>query len=210
MVDDALGIAGGAGGVVERDGVPLVVGHPPGELRVARGDELFVAGLAQALALDRELEVVVVDDERPRLGPRQRLLDGAGKLLVGDQHLRFGMVEGKGDGRRIEAGVERVEHRAGHRHAVVALDHRRGVGEHRRDRVALADAAGGKRRGEPAGAGVELGIAVAQGSVNDRRVVRMDGCGTLQEGQRRERLIIGRVPVEIEFVCVRHCAITLG
>ena len=39
VVDHALGVAGGAGGVVERDGVPLVVGQRPVEVRVAAGEE---------------------------------------------------------------------------------------------------------------------------------------------------------------------------
>ena len=35
MIDDALGVAGGARGVVERDRVPFVVRHQPGEFRIA-------------------------------------------------------------------------------------------------------------------------------------------------------------------------------
>ncbi len=39
VVDDALGIAGRAGGVVERDRVPFVVGHRPGEVGIALGEQ---------------------------------------------------------------------------------------------------------------------------------------------------------------------------
>ena len=68
----------------------------------------------------------------------------------------------------IEPRVDGVEHRAGHRHAVVAFEHRRRVGEHGRDRVAAPDAALRQRRGEPARARVELGVAAPQRAVDDR------------------------------------------
>ena len=50
VVDDALGIAGGARGVVERDRVPFVVGHRPGEIGIAAGEELLVVDRAERLA----------------------------------------------------------------------------------------------------------------------------------------------------------------
>ena len=61
VVDDALRIAGGAGGVVERDRFPLVRGPAPGELRVALGEQLLIGDLAQTLAA-RELRIVSVHD----------------------------------------------------------------------------------------------------------------------------------------------------
>jgi hypothetical protein len=45
--------------------------------------------------------------------------------------------------------------------------------------------------------------------VDDRRVVRVDGGGAFEEGQRRQRLIVGRVLVEVEFIRIRH-AVTPG
>ena len=39
VIDHALGVARGAGGVVERDRVPLVGGRRPGERRVAATPE---------------------------------------------------------------------------------------------------------------------------------------------------------------------------
>ena len=42
VVNDALGIAGGARGVVERDGVPFIGGQRSMQSRVARGDEVLV------------------------------------------------------------------------------------------------------------------------------------------------------------------------
>ncbi len=54
MEDDALGIAGGAGGVVERDRVPFVVRHLPREIGIAAGEKLLVVDLAQRFARLRE------------------------------------------------------------------------------------------------------------------------------------------------------------
>ena len=61
VVDDAFGIAGGAGGVVERDRVPLVRRVLPFEVRVAAGDELLVVALAESLAAGAE-RVDDIDD----------------------------------------------------------------------------------------------------------------------------------------------------
>ncbi len=81
MVDDALGIAGGAGSIVERDGVPFILGHPPFELGIAAGEELLVFDVAKAGAVDGKLRVVVVDDDGPGgLGERERGFDGASRI----------------------------------------------------------------------------------------------------------------------------------
>ena len=99
-------------------------------------------------------------------------LSGLREFLVDDEEFRLGMIERKGDGRRIEPGVERVEHAARHRHAVMAFEHGRRIGEHHRDRVALLDAGLGQRRGEPAGAGIEVRIGVRAAAMDDRRCAR--------------------------------------
>ena len=64
----------------------------------------------------------------------------------------------------VEAGVERVEHRAAHRHAVMTFEHRGGVGEHDRDRVAARETSLGERGGELLRSRVELAIIAAQGA----------------------------------------------
>ena len=55
----------------------------------------------------------------------QRVLHDGRELAVGDQDLGVGVVELEGDDRRVETGVQRMEHRARHRHAVVGFEHRR-------------------------------------------------------------------------------------
>ena len=200
VVDDALGIAGRARSVVERDGVPLVVGHFPREVGIARRDEILVLDRAQPLARAGEFRIVVVDHQRLHLGERQRLLRQLREFAVGDQHLGVGVVELEGDDGGVEAGIDGVEHRARHRHAVVAFEHRRRVGEHGRHGVAALDAALRQRGREPPRAGVELGVAAAQRAVDDRGLIGKHRGRPLQERQWRERLEVRGVAVEIGVV----------
>ncbi len=56
----------------------------------------------------------------------------------------------------------------------------------------------GQRRGEPPRARVELAIAAPQRAVDDRGVVGKHGGRALEKAERRQRLKIGRIAVEIE------------
>jgi len=58
------------------------------------------------------------------------------EFAVDNQRLGLSVIEHEGDRGRIEARVERVEHRAAHRDCVVTFEHRGRVGEHDRDRIA--------------------------------------------------------------------------
>ena len=93
------------------------------------------------------------------------------KLAVDDQSLGFAVVQHEGDRGGIEAGVERVEHRAAHRRAIVAFEHRRRVGEHGGDGVAAPETPLGERGGEPSRAGGNHDSCGGEGreqSPNDR------------------------------------------
>ena len=171
VIDHALRIAGGARGVVQRDGVPFVVRHRPGKIRIAVLDEILVFDCAEPLARAGKFRIVVVDDQRLHLAQRQRLLHHLGEFAVGDQHLGVAVVELERDDGGVEPRVDGVEHRARHRHAVVAFEHRRRVGEHRRHRVAAADAALRQRRGKPARPRVELPVVPPQRPVHDRKLI---------------------------------------
>ena len=158
VVDDALGIAGGARGVVERNRVPFVVRRGALIGFVALGDERLIVESAEPSARTVVFRVVIVDDQRPGLGQLQGRADHARKFAVDNERLGLAMIEHEGDRGRVEAGVERIEHGAAHRHAIVAFEHRRRVGEHDRDRVAADKAALGERGSELLRAGVELSI----------------------------------------------------
>ncbi len=97
VIDDALRIAGGAGGVVERDRAAFVGRRRPGEVRIARRDEVLVLDLAEPLARPGVERIVDVDDERALLQLRQRRADLRGELAVGDQHLGLAVLEDVGD-----------------------------------------------------------------------------------------------------------------
>ena len=167
---------------------------------VALGDQRLVVEAAEPLARAVVFRVVVVDDERAGLGALERRGDDGRKLTVDYDRLRLAVVEHERDRGRVEAGVERVEHGAAHRDAVMALEHRRRIGEHDRNRVAAGEAAPRKRGGELLRSGVELAIAAAKGSMDDRQPIRKHRRRALEQGERRQRLKICRVAVEIAVV----------
>ena len=168
VVDDALRIAGGAGGVVQRDRVPLVGRRLPGELRVALGEERLVVDVAETLAARR-----TASSSTSMTSGRRATSCASARSIVGENSRSVistrasAVVEHERDRVGVEPRVERVQHRAGHRHAEVRLEHLRRVGEHHGDRVAHADAAPDERRGQPAAARVGLRPGVAARAVDD-------------------------------------------
>lgn len=185
MVDHALGVAGGARGVVQRDRLPLVPGPFPGELRVALGEQRLVVQFANRAAF-AILGVVDVDHQRRVVEHTDGGMDHLVEFVVGDQHLGFAVLQHEGDGFGVEAYVEGVQHRADHRHAIVRLEHLGDVRQHHRHRVALADAAPGQGRGQASAALVGLRPVAADVAVDNRGVVRIDAGGALDEAQRRQ------------------------
>ena len=160
--------------------------------------------IAEAHPLHAAFEVAIVDDDGLDLGLGKRLVDDRGEFGVDNDELGGGMVEHEGDDRRIEPGIDGVKHGAGHGHGEMGLEHRRGVGEHHRHGVVLADAASGERRGKTARAGIELGIGVAPLAVDDGGMIGERRRCPLEEHERGQRLVIGLVLAEISIVGARH------
>ena len=179
VVDDALRIAGRARCVVERNRFPLIGRMPPAIIRIAAGNETFVLEFAEQLAGAAVLGIIDVDHDRTRLDEFQRALDRRRELAIGDQHLRLAVIEHESDGFAVEAGVQRVQHPAHHRHAEMRVGHRRNIGQHHRHRIADADAQSGKRAREPAAARIGLAPRRAKLPVDDRRPVRINVRGAL-------------------------------
>ena len=200
MIDDALRIAGGARGVVQRNGVPFVERGAAPILVVALGEQRLVVELAQGLAGSGIFGVVIVDEQRARLGEGERLARQRRIFAIDDQRARFAMIEHEGERGGVEPGVQRVEHRAAHRHAVMGFQHRGRVGEQRRDGVAARKAAARERAGEPARARVEVAIIAPQRSVRDRQMVGEHRRRPLQESQRGQRLEIGGIAIKVAIV----------
>ena len=126
--------------------------------------------------------------------------DHAREFAVDDDRFCLAVVEHESDRGRIEAGVERVEDGAAHRDAIVAFEHRGRVGEHDRDRVAANETSLGERGGEFLRSRVELAITAAQRPVSDRQPIRKHRSGALEKRERRQRLIISGIAIEIAIV----------
>ena len=189
VIDHALGVARGAGGVIDRDRVPLVRGPAPVEAGVAAGEQRLVLDLPEQIAALLR-RIVDVDDERGYRRLRERIRNHRREGPVGEQHPGIGVVEDEGERGGVEPVVEGVQNSAAHGHAVVRLQHRRRVGGHHRHGVALANAAPGQGRGQAPAARVELGVARAAAAVDPRRALGKHRCGTAQERERGQRNVV--------------------
>ena len=143
--DHALGSSRGARGVIQRDGLGLVVGQCPLEDRIAARDERFVFDLAQALTGSGVERIVNVDDEDLLFQFRERRADDTGIHAIGDENLGAAMLEDVGDRLGVQARVDRIQHRTEHWHTKMCVEHRRHVRQHHRHHIALAHATLGKR-----------------------------------------------------------------
>ncbi len=208
VTDDALGIAGRAGGVAEADGGPIRRPAARREGGIARGDEGLVVHLAQPPSRrppPRGSSISITTMASADLP--QRRLDDIGIFAVGDQDLRLAMLEAEGDAGGIEPGIEGVEHCADHGHAEMGLQHGRHIGRHDGDRVALPDAPAAQSRGQPAAALAELGIGEATVAMDDGGLLGIDHGRPLEQGDRRQRRIVGPVALEMLTIDVgRHSA----
>ena len=196
----ALRVAGGARGIAERNRVPLVVGVADRIIRVAGGKESLVFGVADDLAGGGQR---VVDADHQGLFALQQVERRArhrGEFAVDQEHAGFPSAQDEGDDRRVEPGVDGADHAAGHRDAVMRLQHGRDVGRKHGNGVAAADAVGGQRGGEAAAAFEQLRIGDAAVAMHHGKPVREHAGGAHQEGDRRQRHIVGRVLVEVLVV----------
>ncbi len=112
VVDHALGVAGGAGGVVERNGLPLVIRPFPGKRRVAFGEQGFIVQRADRTAF-AVLRVIHIHHQGRVLEQRQGGLDHRMELAVGNHStLASPCCSMKADGLGVQAHVQGVEHGA--------------------------------------------------------------------------------------------------
>ena len=130
VIHHALGLASGAGGVVQRNRLPLVAGQPVGVIRVALGQQRLVLQLANALGLAQKFRVGHIDNQRLAFQLGNRRLNHLGKLRVYQNHLGFAVGQHIANGVGIEANIERIQHAARQRHAEVSLEHRGNIGQH--------------------------------------------------------------------------------
>jgi len=196
VIDDALRAAGGAARVVQRDRIPLVARQGPRESRIALGEQRLIRNAPHCLA-GRAVRVGRLDHQGARGALRQGYTQHREKLGIDDDRLRLAVVEDVGDRRRVEPRVDGVEHGAGHRHAVMAFQHGRHVGQQRRDRVAASDPPCRQRRGQPHAPVPQLPIRPPQRAMHDGEAVREHLRRAFEEEQGRQRLVVGRAAFEM-------------
>jgi len=127
------------------------------------------------------VDIVDDDDFRPACAGLQGILENRPELSVTDKQTRFGVIDDVGDGVRIEAGIDRIQHGAGHWNSKMAFKHFRGIeGEHR-NRVVFADATGCQAGRDASAAIAYLGPAISALIVNQRFPLRINICRTLQK-----------------------------
>ena len=203
MVDDALRVAGGAGCVIQRTGVPFVSGPLPRVFGIAACDEVLVFHGAE----ERSAVIGgVIDIDNEDIGAEcfESAFDRVRKLPVGQQDLRFAVLEDKGDGVRIETDIQRIQDTAHHGDAEMGFDHRRDVRQHGRDGVAALEAVPFQRARQPSAPRIGLGPAAADIAVDNGRPVRIGRCRAFYKAKRRKGLEIGRVLVESDLERVGH------
>ena len=199
VVDDALRIARRSRRVIERDRVPLVGGRLPRKFGIALRDELLVVDRREPLAA-RTHGIDDIDDDWLAFELGERFFDRRRELGVGDQQLRLAMLEHERDRVGVEARVERVQHGARHRHAEMAFEHFRRVGQHHGDGIVLADFGARERGGELPRAGVGFAPAVAPLAVHDRDPVRPRVRRARNQRKRRQWRVVRGMTAEVAIV----------
>ena len=206
MRHHAFGIARGAGRVAQRDRIPLVVGQLFSEAGIALRYRGLVFEFADALSAGIGSIVDVDDIGFWAFHQRQRFRDHAGKFRIDQDNFGAAMVELKRDRGRVEADVQRVQHGVGHRHREVQFVHCGNVRQHRRDGVAVADAAAGEIGRETLAALVGLRPGETPAFIDRADVVRINRGGAREEAERCQRDIVRRRLLETNAVLVLGCA----
>ena len=175
VIHHALGFAGGAARVVDGEHPALV------------GDGLHVRRRIREPSFVFIVAAGAHELQRAAGSPCDVARDGF-QLMVVDEYLRVAVLDDVGEFTRREALIERDQHHARQRHAVVRFEEHVGIGrEHGRPR-AIADAQRAQRAGKPLRARVKLGIGIGEVAVDDRDTVGEHRRRTAQECGRRQRL----------------------
>ena len=138
MADDPLGISCGARSIIQTDGVPFIFRHDPFKIRSSFFQKVFIVEVSEPFS-PVSFRIVDVDHQQILSGNRQCFPDDRGKLGVGEEDLGFAMLQDVTDGRTVQPDIEGVEHRAGHRHSKMGLEHLRGVRRHHRNGISPTD-----------------------------------------------------------------------
>ena len=116
MGDNPLRVSGGSRGITQRDRLPLVLRQRPWKVRIAGRYKIFVFDRSEAIVTQRRL-IGDIDDDRLHRTFCQSVRYDRRKFRIGDQDLRFAVIEDKGNGVRVEPNVDWVDDRAARRYA---------------------------------------------------------------------------------------------
>ena len=132
---------------------------------------------------DHALHAGAVTQRRGQRGPQPG---------VDEQHPGPGVAQDVGDLRRRQARIERHQHRAGQRHAVVGHERQQAVRCQHRHPVAAGHAGGAQRRRQAVGALPERAVVEAPVAFDHRGAGAEGQRRSLQERQRRQLGAVGR------------------
>ena len=103
----------------------------------------------------------------------------------------------------IEPVIQRVQHRSGHRYAVMRFEQCRDVRRHHRDGVTGGDAAPAQRIGKAAAALIEFAIGEVPRPVDDGEFVGVGRGSARQKTERRQRREIGGIARQMRRIVDR-------
>ena len=107
MIDNAFGISCGAGGVIERDGIPFILGQGDRRCGITGLNQVFIGQFAKSVST-RALGVLYIDDENLPVELAEGFAHHRSKLRIRDQGFGLAVVENEREGGGIETDIEGV------------------------------------------------------------------------------------------------------
>ena len=183
VIDNTFRLAGGARSVVQRNRIPFIARHFPGEIGAAFSDKVFIFLPAQAFAMRglRRQRIMHFNHQGLRRAFSQGSAQHRHEFAVHDHGLGLTVIEDIGHGRRIQPRIDGVQDGTRHRHAVMAFQHFRDIRQNGRDRIAAPNAALRKRMGKLHATIAQAGVIALHRAMHHGRIIRINLCGAFQE-----------------------------
>jgi hypothetical protein len=185
-VDHALGTAGGARRVVDRNRLPLVVDRPVESAGLRLIEQHAVVHGAGNHACRRFFGVDDRDDGPHRRERPEQGRDEVRERRVDHEDDGLGVVADVADLLGGQPGIDGDEHRARQRHREVRDHHLGHVGQQARHAVARGHARRAERGGQPLRLVGEFTVGEAAGAVDDGGLAGVDLCAATEEGKRSQ------------------------